>query len=120
MKENIAKQKSKSFAIRSVNLYRFLTANREYVMSKQVLRSGTSIGANLAEAECAISKRDFASKLYIAYKECAETKYWLELLYACGYLDEKMFLSISSDCEELFRLLAASTKTVKKELQKED
>lgn len=85
-------------------------------MSKQVLRSGTSIGANLAEAECAISKRDFAAKLYIAYKECAETRYWLDLLFESGYLTEKMYRSIAKDCEELFWILSASTRTVKHEI----
>ena len=79
--ENSAKEKSKRFAVRVVKLYRFLRENKsEYVMSKQLLRCGTSIGANLAEAECAISKKDFLAKVYIALKECAETKYWLELL----------------------------------------
>ena len=116
MKENIAKTKSKAFAIRIVKLYQYLAENREYVLSKQVLRSGTSIGANIAESECAISKRDFAAKLSIAYKECAETQYWLELLYESGYLSEEMFRSVAKDCDELFRILAASTKTVKHEL----
>ena len=85
--EGAAKQKSKYFAIRIVKLYRFLTdEKREFVMAKQLLRSGTSIGANLAEAECAISRKDFLSKVYIALKECAETLYWQELLCETDYL----------------------------------
>ena len=115
--EGAAKQKSKYFAIRIVKLYRFLTdEKREFVMAKQLLRSGTSIGANLAEAECAISRKDFLSKVYIALKECAETKYWLELLYETGYLSEKQYQSVYGDCEELRRILSATTKTVKSTL----
>lgn len=80
--EKTAKYKSKRFAVRIVNLYKYLCDNRkEYVLSKQVLRSGTSIGANLAEAESAMSKRDFLAKVYVALKECSETIYWLELLH---------------------------------------
>ena len=82
------------------------------MMAKQLLRSGTSIGANLAEAECAISKKDFLAKVYIALKECAETKYWLELLCETGYLSEKQYQSVYGDCEELRRILSATTKTV--------
>ena len=79
--ESPAKEKSKAFAIRIVNLYKFLVEiYKDYTIAKQVLRSGTSIGANLAEAECAISRNDFASKVYIALKECSETGFWLELL----------------------------------------
>ena len=111
--ENTAKYKSKSFAIRIVKLYKYLCEERhEYVLSKQLLRSGTSIGANLAEAECAISKKDFLSKIYIALKECMETKYWIELLYETEYLSEVQFQSIYADCEELRKMLSATTKTV--------
>ena len=88
MKENLVFDKSKDFAIRIVNLYKYLCeTKKEYVLSKQVLRSGTSIGANIAESECAISKKDFMSKLYIALKEATETLYWLELLYKTEYID---------------------------------
>ena len=115
--EKTAKQKSKYFAVRIVKLYRFLCEEKhEYVLSKQLLRSGTSIGANLAEAECAISKKDFLSKIYIALKECMETKYWIELLYETDYLSEKQFLSILADCEELRKMLSATTKTVQSTL----
>ena len=81
-------------------------------MSKQLLRSGTSIGANLAEAECAISRKDFLAKIYIALKESAETKYWLELLHETDILSDMEFQSIYEDCEELRRILSATTKTV--------
>lgn len=111
--ENSAKAKSKRFAVRVVKLYRFLRENKsEYVMSKQLLRCGTSIGANLAEAECAISKKDFLAKVYIALKECAETKYWLELLYETQYLTEEEYKSIVGDCEEIRRMLSATTRTL--------
>lgn len=85
---------------------------REFILSKQLLRCGTSIGANLAEAECAVSKKDFLAKVYIALKECAETKYWLELLYETEYLSENQYQSISQDCEELRKMLSATTKTI--------
>lgn len=111
--ENSAKEKSKRFAVRVVKLYRFLRENKsEYVMSKQLLRCGTSIGANLAEAECAISKKDFLAKVYIALKECVETKYWLELLYETQYLTKEEYKSIAGDCEELRRMLSATTRTM--------
>lgn len=109
--------KSKQFAVRIVRMYRYLAEQKhEYVLSKQVLRSGTSIGANIAEAGCALSRRDFAAKLQIAFKECAETLYWLELLYETDYLSKEMFDSIHGDCRELFRILSASTKTLREKL----
>lgn len=112
--ENIAMEKSKRFAIRIVNMYKYLCAEKkEYILSKQVLRSGTSIGANIAEAECAMSRNDFLSKLYIALKECNETVYWLDLLHETDYLDDDMFEGIFKDCMELKRILSASTKTIK-------
>ena len=115
MKENIALEKSKTFAVRIVNLYRFLCdTKKEYVLSKQLLRSGTSIGANLSESTCAISKKDFASKIYIALKECSETAYWLELLYKTEYLSEDQYQSIDSDCRELLKILMATTKSISK------
>ena len=110
--EQTAKFKSKKFAVRIVNLYKYLCNDKkEYVLSKQILRSGTSIGANIAEAECGISKKDFLSKIYIALKECVETIYWLDLLYETGYIDERMYLSMKSDCDELRKMLSATTKT---------
>ena len=113
MGEGLLKSRSKAFAVRIVNLYRYLREEkREFVLSKQLLRSGTSIGANLAEAECAISRKDFSAKVYIALKECAETKYWLELLRETDYLSASEFRSIYSDCEEMRRMLSATTKTM--------
>lgn len=116
--ENTSVCKSKRFAIRIVNLYKYLCdVKKEFVLSKQLLRSGTSIGANLAEAEYAVSKKDFMAKLYIALKECSETKYWLELLYETEYLNKEQFDSIYNDCEEIRKMLSSSTKTIKEEYQ---
>lgn len=111
--ERSARIKSKRFAVRIVNLYKYLCEEkREFIMSKQLLRCGTSIGANLAEAECAISKKDFLSKVYIALKECAETKYWLEILSETDYLTEDQYESVYKDCEEIRRMLSATTRTI--------
>ena len=108
-----AKIKSKQFALRIIKLYKYLVhTKQEYILSKQILRSGTSIGANLAEAECVVSRKDFTSKLYIALKECSETRYWLELLAESGYIDKTSFDSIYSDCLELMRILSSATKTL--------
>lgn len=113
--ENTVKFKSKNFSIRIVNLYKFLCDTKnEYIMSKQVLRSGTSIGANIAESECAISKKDFTNKIYIALKECSETLYWLELLYETEYISKEQYDSIYSDCLELRKMLTSITKTARK------
>ena len=94
----------------------YLDKDTLIVLSKQILRSGTSIGANIAESECAISKKDFLSKLYIALKETSETLYWLELLYKTEYLDKQMYKSMYNDCEEIKRILQASTKTISAEM----
>jgi four helix bundle protein len=115
--DNTARSKSKKFAVKIVNLYKYLSQEkREFVLSKQLLRAGTSIGANLAEAECAISKKDFLAKVYIAFKECAETRYWLELLYETEFLAETEFNAITPDCVELQKMLASSTKTLREQL----
>lgn len=112
--ENVVLNKSKRFALRTIRLYQFLTAEKnEYVMSKQILRSGTSIGANICEAECGQTKADFYAKMNIALKEAAETGYWLELLHESNYIDKTSFESISADCDELMKLLKAITKTQK-------
>ena len=109
---SILKAKSMDFAKRIVKLYQFLTREKqEYVMSKQVLRSGTSIGANIAEAIYGSSRKDFVVKLYIAEKECAETLYWLELLSNCDYIPHNLFQSLIKDCRELLAMLAASIKS---------
>ena len=116
MKENIVFVKSKQFAVRIINLYKYLCdEKKEYVLSKQILRSGTSIGANIAESECANSRKDFLFKLYIALKESAETMYWLDLLYETEYIDDKMYRSMHDDCEEIKKILQASTKTISSE-----
>ena len=112
-----AKYKSKKFAVRIVKLYKYLCNEKsEFVLSKQLLRSGTSIGANIAESECAISEKDFLSKIYIALKECSETIYWLELLYETDYLSQSELESVRSDCIEIKKILSATTKTVKSKL----
>jgi len=111
------KVKSMNFAVRIVNLYKYLqTTKKEFVLSKQVLRSGTSIGANIAESESAISDKDFLAKVYISLKECSETKYWLELLYKTEYIDEQQYESIQADCVELQKIMTATTKTLSKRL----
>ena len=111
--ENANYFKSKRFAVRIVRLYQYLTTEKhEYILSKQVLRSGTSIGANIMEANHGISRRDFAAKMYIAYKECAETMYWLDLLHETDYITDRMFQSLYSDCTELYRILSAVTRTL--------
>ena len=108
--------KSKRFSIRIVRLYSFLREEKqEFVMSKQLLRSGTSIGANLAESECAISRAEFLSKVYIALKETMETIYWLELLHETDYLSDEQFSSIQHDVEEIRKMLSSTTKTIKEE-----
>ena len=105
--------KSKKFSIRIVKLYSFLCEERkEYVMSRQLLKSGTSIGANLAEAECAISRADFLAKVYISLKETMETIYWLELLHETDYLSQELFFSLHRDAEELRKMLSSTTKTM--------
>ena len=121
MKENAVFIKSKEFAVRIVNLYRYLREDKkEYVMSKQLLRSGTSIGANIAESECAISDKDFLSKLYIAFKESAETQYWLDILFETSYLNSQEYESISADCTELKKMLSSITKTIRNKGNAED
>ena len=111
MKSNIVAEKSKVFALRIIKLYKYLCAEKsEYVLSKQVLRSGTSIGANIREALRGQSKPDFYAKLNISLKEADETAYWLELLFESNYIDEQSYNSIYEDCQELIKLLVAITK----------
>ena len=110
---NTSREKSKRFAVRIVRLYQYLcNEKREFVLSKQLLRSGTSIGANLAEAETAMSKKDFLAKIYIALKECSESLYWLELLHETDYLTKQEYDSIYADCIEIRKMLSATTKTI--------
>ena len=109
---SIAKDKSMAFSIRIVHLYRYLTdEHKEYILSKQILRSGTSIGANIAEAERGQTKPDFNAKMNIALKEASEAEYWLELLHESNYITDKEFNSIYSDCKELIKILMSITKT---------
>ena len=105
--------KSKRFAVQMVRLYNYLRdEKKEFVISKQMLRSGTSIGANLAEAEYGYSREDFTNKLYVALKECAEMLYWLELLYNTEYLNAKQYSDLRDDCEEIRKMLSSATKTL--------
>lgn len=114
MKEIIVRDKSFEFAVRIVNLSKFLRdCKSEYILSKQILRSGTSIGSNIEEATGAVSKADFKFKLSIAYKESRETHYWLRLLFRTKYIDIRMYESLQFDCEELKKLLYASLKGLK-------
>ena len=114
MKESILLTKSKAFALRIVRLYKYLRERKESVIAKQLLRSGTSIGANIAESRYAQSKSDFTSKLQIALKEAAETEYWLELLRDSELVEpSSAFDTICTDCTELIKLLTSSVKTAK-------
>nr|WP_294925579.1 four helix bundle protein [uncultured Flavobacterium sp.] len=112
-KKNIIKEKSFAFAIDIVNLYKILSEKKEFVLSRQVLRSGTSIGANVRESEHAQSKADFIHKLSISLKEANETEYWLDLLYETKYLSDVEFQNIKPKIIELLRLLTSIIKTSK-------
>ncbi|MDX9905516.1 MAG: four helix bundle protein [Bacteroidales bacterium] len=114
MRESPLKTKSYSFSIRIVRLSQFLiNYKKEFVLSKQVLRSGTAIAALIREAEFGQSKADFINKLSISLKEANETEYWLSLLKDTGYISQKEFLSLSIDCKEMIKLLVTSIKTAK-------
>ena len=118
MKDSILLIKSKAFALRIVRLYKYLRDRKEPVIAKQMLRAGTSIGANIAESRYAQSKSDFAAKLQIALKEAAETQYWLELLRDAELVkSDKAFTSLCDDCTELIKLLTSSVKTAKAKSQ---
>ena len=110
-KDNLIAKKSFDFAIRIVKLYKYLTTEKkEYELSKQLLRCGTSIGANVAESERGQSKADFNAKLNIALKEANETDYWLRLLYSTGYLTKEQFSSIIQDVDEIISILVSIVK----------
>ena len=114
MKNNVVKEKSFAFALRVVKLYQYLCEQKkEYVLSKQLLRSGTAIGALVREAEHAESKADFIHKMSISLKEANESEYWVELLHQSGYIDETGFHSMQSDMIELLKLLTSIIKTSK-------
>ncbi|MEO8239295.1 MAG: four helix bundle protein [Flavobacterium sp.] len=120
MKDNIVKTKSFDFAIRIVKLYQYLcTEKKEFILSKQLLRSGTSIGAMIREAEHAESKNDFIHKFAIAQKEANEVVYWLELLKATDYLNEKEFENINNDATSILKLITSIIKTTKQQLIKQ-
>jgi four helix bundle protein len=115
--ENIIQTKSYEFAIKVVKLYRFLSEEkREYVLSKQLLRSGTSIGANVEEGIGGQSAKDFFAKLNIAYKEARESHYWLRLLKDTGYLEAEKATQYLNDCDELLRIMGSIIKTMKTKL----
>ena len=106
MKENIVQEKSFAFAVRIVKLYKYLVEEKkEYTLSKQILRSGTSVGANIEEALGGYSKKDFRAKMSISYKEIRETKYWLRLFKETSFISEEMFQSLYLDAEELAKIL---------------
>jgi four helix bundle protein len=114
VEDNVVKEKSFKFALRIVKLYQYLKEEKkEYVLSKQVLKSGTAIGAMIRESQYAQSKADFIHKLSIALKEANETDYWIELLFQSGYLEQKSYESIHIDIEELLKLLTSIVKTTK-------
>lgn len=118
MENSTVEAKSFDFAVRIVNLYRFLMKEKkEFDLSKQILRSGTSIGANVSEGERGQSKADFYSKMSIALKEANETHYWLRLLNATGYINETQFLSLEKDANELIALLTSICKTTQDSLK---
>jgi four helix bundle protein len=114
---SITLKKSRKFAIRIYRLYKYLCdEKREYVLAKQILRSGTSIGANLTEAQYSVSRKEFLNKAAISLKECAETEYWLDLLKETNLLSQIEYDEIIKDCKELLRLLISIIKTTKKQL----
>jgi four helix bundle protein len=113
MEENIVKDKSYKFALRVIKLRKYLNNKKEYILSKQILRSGTSIGANIEESVGGQSEKDFASKMAIAYKEARETRYWINLLKDSDYISSEGGDSLLKDCEELCRLLGKIIFTIK-------
>lgn len=116
--DSAIRDKSKAFAIRIIKLCSYLRSEKkEFILSSQLLRSGTSIGANIVEAQSAISKKDFLSKMYISFKECCETEYWLELLHETDYLNHNEFDSINQDNLELKKMLSSITYTTSKNLK---
>ena len=117
MAESILKTNSFRFAVRIVNLYKHLCENKkEFVLSKQILRSGTSVGANIREAEHSESKADFVHKMAVAQKEINETIYWLELMQETEYISKQEFESINADAIEIIKMITSSIKTAKSKL----
>lgn len=119
--ENILVVKSKNFAVRIIRMYQWIRENKnEYLLCKQCVRSGTSIGANIREAIAASSKADFTAKLNISLKEANETQYWLELFHETDYIDNTMFESMNKDIVELLKLLTSILKSTRKNMQNEE
>jgi len=117
--QSIVAEKSKAFALKVIQLYEYMsTKKNEFVLSKQILRSGTSIGANISEALAGISEKDYYAKMYIAFKESNETKYWLELLFESEYINKEQYDYLYSDCIELVKILSSITKTTRSKLNK--
>lgn len=120
MKENIVESKSLDFAVKCIELYKHLTfESKEYILSKQMVRSGTSIGANIKEAVRGQSNADFISKMSISLKEASETEYWLTLLEKTNYITPLQFQSMIADCKELIAILTSITKTAKQNIEKQ-
>ncbi len=118
LNDNLVALKSKKFAVRIVMLYKYLCdTKKEFVMSKQLLKSGTSIGANVKEAIRGQSRADFLSKMNIALKEASETEYWLEILHDTKYIDDKSFKSIYSDMQEIMKILMSIVKTTNENIK---
>ena len=116
MKENVIQTKSYEFALRIVKLHLYLkNEKKEFELSKQILRSGTSVGANIEEAVGGLSRKDFSARIGIAHKEARETNYWLRLLCDSGLIEKKLFDSMSKDCEEILKISGSILKTLKKE-----
>lgn len=119
MKNNLIYNKAFEFSVKIVNLHKYLRDNRkEYTMSKQLLKSGTSIGANISESLKAQSSNDFLSKMYIAFKEAGETEYWLKLLYETKYIPKGEAVVLLNDIEEILRIISKIIKTKKENLEK--
>ena len=117
--DNTIAIKTKGFALRIIKLYKYICIqHKEYILSKQILRCGTSIGANVKEGLCGQSKADFLAKMYIALKEASETEYWLELLHESGYIEDIPFESIYTDCQEIIKLLVSITKSTMQNIKK--
>jgi four helix bundle protein len=116
-KESVLRHKSELFADRIVRLYRYVSEQKESVMSKQIYRCGTSIGANIAESTNAQSEADFINKLSIALKEANETEYWRDRLYNSGYINQKGYESMKHDCTEIIKMPVCSIKTIKKRIE---
>ena len=119
MRESVLREKSKKYAIAIIKMYQYLSnKKKEYILSKQVLRSGTSIGANISEAYYAQSDKDFIHKLSISLKEAAETEYWLDLLVNTDYINDKQYKIMHEPCLELIKMLTSSIMTAKGKLKK--